>query len=103
MTRTPNNIYILNEIEEERCCLGKEDETWIWNMRMGHIHFDNLVKISKKQVVREMPKITKPTNIMCKHCQHGKQNLNSIQRNTIQQNHWRLYTLIYVGPREQKD
>jgi hypothetical protein len=26
MTRTPKNIYILNEIEEERCCLGKEDE-----------------------------------------------------------------------------
>jgi hypothetical protein len=73
MTRTPNNIYILNEIEEERCCLGKEDESWIWHRRMGHIHFDNLVKINKKQVVREMPEITKPTNTMCKHCQHGKQ------------------------------
>ena len=40
---------------------------------MGHIHFDNLVKISNKQVVREIPKITKPTNVICKHCQHGKQ------------------------------
>jgi len=40
---------------------------------MGHLHFCNLVKISKKQVVREMPEITKPKNILCKHCQHGKQ------------------------------
>ena len=40
---------------------------------MGHIHFENLIKISNKQVVREMPEITKPTNVICKHCQHGKQ------------------------------
>jgi hypothetical protein len=40
---------------------------------MSHIHFDNIVKISKKQVVREIIEITKPTNTMCKHCQHGKQ------------------------------
>jgi hypothetical protein len=25
--RTPNNIYILNEIRKEICCLGKEDES----------------------------------------------------------------------------
>ena len=40
---------------------------------MGHINFDNIVKISKKQVVGEIPEITKPTNVICKHCQHGKQ------------------------------
>jgi hypothetical protein len=40
---------------------------------MGHIHFDNLVKVSKREAVREMPQITKPTNTLCKHCQQGKQ------------------------------
>jgi hypothetical protein len=40
---------------------------------MGHMNFDNLVKINTKQVVRDMPKITKPSNIICKQCQHGKQ------------------------------
>jgi hypothetical protein len=53
VTRTPNKIYILNEIREERCFLGKEDESWLWNRRMGHIHFDNIVKIIKKKVLRE--------------------------------------------------
>jgi hypothetical protein len=40
---------------------------------MGHIHFDNLVKVSKKEAIREMPHIMKPTNTLCKHCQQGKQ------------------------------
>ena len=35
-------------------------------------HFDNLVKVSKREIVREMPHITKPTNTLCNHCQQGK-------------------------------
>ena len=46
---------MLDEIKMERCCLGKEDESWFWHKRMGHIHFGNLIKISKKQAIREMP------------------------------------------------
>jgi hypothetical protein len=33
---------------------------------------NNLVKVSKKEAVREMPQITKPTNTLCKNCQQGK-------------------------------
>jgi hypothetical protein len=40
---------------------------------MGHMHFDNLVKVIKREAVREMPQIMKPTNTVCKHCQQGKQ------------------------------
>jgi hypothetical protein len=39
---------------------------------MGHIHFDNLVKVNKNKEVREMPQIMKPTNTLCTHCQQGK-------------------------------
>jgi hypothetical protein len=73
IARTSSNIYVLSEIGNEKCYLGKEDESWLWNKRMGHIHFDNLVKVSKREAVREMPHITKPTNTLCKHCQQGKQ------------------------------
>ena len=68
-TRTPNNIYIMNEIIKEKCCMGKEDESWLWHKRMCHIHFDDLIKINKKKNKREMPKITKPSDTICKHCQ----------------------------------
>jgi hypothetical protein len=27
---TSSNIYVLNEIVNEKCCLGKEDEGWLW-------------------------------------------------------------------------
>jgi transposase InsO family protein len=57
--RTSSNIYVLSEIGNEKCCLGKEDESWLWHRRMGHI--------------QKFPQITKPTNTLCKHCQQGKQ------------------------------
>jgi hypothetical protein len=71
--RTSNNIYVLSEIGNEKCCIGKEYESWLWHRRMGHMHFDNLVKVNKREAAREMPQIAKPTNTLCKHCQQGKE------------------------------
>jgi hypothetical protein len=73
IARNSNNIYVLSEIGNEKCCLGKEDESCLWHRRMGHMHFDNLVKVSKREEVGEIPQITKPTNTLCKHCQQGNQ------------------------------
>jgi hypothetical protein len=69
----PNNIYILNEIGKERCFLGRENERWIWHRRVGHMNFDNLVKITNKEAVREMHEVSKLGSTMCKQCLHGKQ------------------------------
>jgi hypothetical protein len=52
--RTSSNIYVLSEIGNEKCFLGKEDEIWLWNQRMDHIHFDNLIKVSKREAFREI-------------------------------------------------
>ena len=49
------------------------DESWLCHRRLGHLNFDNLVKISKNEVVRDLPKIVKPLNSICKHRQHEKQ------------------------------
>jgi len=69
---TPNNMYILDEVKGEKCCMGQIYQSWIWHKRMGHTNFDNLVKISKKQAVRDLPLIVKPSYPICKHFQHGK-------------------------------
>jgi hypothetical protein len=53
--RTSSNIYVLSEIGNVNCCLGKEDESWLWHIRMGHIHFDNLTKVNKGEAVKEIP------------------------------------------------
>jgi hypothetical protein len=71
--RTSRNIYVLSEIGNEKCCLGKEYESWLWHTIMGHVHFDNLFKVNKREAAGEIPQITKPTNTLCKHCQKGKQ------------------------------
>ena len=47
--RTSRNIYVLSEIGNEKFCLVKEDEGFLWHKRMGHINFDNLVKVNKKE------------------------------------------------------
>ena len=72
-TRTPENVYILNTKLNEECHINLVDESWLWHRRMGHINFDNLVKVSNLGAVRNLPKITKPSNPMCRHCQLGKQ------------------------------
>ena len=72
-TRTPQNIYMLDKVNQVNCYTGKEDECWLSHRRLGHINFDNLVKISRNKAVREMPKIKKLVNTTCKQCQHGKQ------------------------------
>jgi hypothetical protein len=70
--RNLGNIYVFSEIGNEKCFLGKEDESFLWKRRMGHIHFDNLVKVGKREAVREICQITKPINTLCKHYQQGK-------------------------------
>jgi hypothetical protein len=54
-SRTSNNIYVLSKIGNQKCCLGKEDESWLWHRRMGHMNFDNLVKFTKREAIREIP------------------------------------------------
>jgi len=37
--RTPNDVYILNIEQEEKCCMIQINKKFIWNIRMGHIGF----------------------------------------------------------------
>jgi hypothetical protein len=52
---------------------GKNDEIWLWHKRLGHLSFNQLVKLGRKSVVQDMPKISKPENVVYKSCQFGKQ------------------------------
>jgi hypothetical protein len=80
-TRNPNNIYVLNEIGKEICCLGKENESWLWHRRMGRMNFNNLFKINRKEAMKEIPKISKLANTLCEHCLQGKQTRTKFKSN----------------------
>ena len=75
--RTLDNVYILNKIQEDKCYLSQTDECWLWNKRMGHTSFDNLINISKINVVRDIPKLFKTNHAVCGPCKHGKQTRTS--------------------------
>lgn len=66
--RTFGNSYTLTQNLEGSCFLGKQDEDWLLYKRLGHISFDNLVKIYSKKVVRHIPNITKPSNTIYDSC-----------------------------------
>jgi hypothetical protein len=53
--------------------MSQIDESWLWNGRMGHLIFDNLIKASKNGVVKDIPKFIEPSDPDCKQCQLGKQ------------------------------
>jgi hypothetical protein len=71
--RTPKKVYILDAKLNEECHMNLVYESWLWHRRLGHINFDNLVKVSNLGAVRNFPKIIKLSNTMCRHCQLGKQ------------------------------
>lgn len=64
-TRSKGNVFQLNPTEMT-CLVVKFDKSWLWHRRFYHINFDNIVKVSRTFVVRDFPKITNPTNVVCK-------------------------------------
>lgn len=76
--RTHGNIYNLldssnNERNEGMCLMGQIEDNWLWHKCLGHINFDNLVRISKYQNVRGLLVLSKPENVVCSRCIKGKQ------------------------------
>jgi hypothetical protein len=64
---------VLKENRKE-CHLRKHDESWLWHKRLGHLNFDQLIKLKKLEAVKYLSRISKPQDSMCKPCQVGKQN-----------------------------
>lgn len=76
--RTKGNIYNLHEITNSSkdghfCFMSQVEESKLWHKRVGHINYDNIVKIIKNQNVKNMPVISKPSRNNCKECHQGKQ------------------------------
>ena len=75
VARREGNIYILDfELQKTACCLAAIDtDPYVWHRRLGHAHMDLLNKLSKKKLVRGLPKIKYVKTEVCSACQLGKQ------------------------------
>lgn len=71
-TETKGHIFRFNS-GEKTCLIAHIYEIWLWHKRLCHVNFDCIVNISSTKAVRDLPKIVKPHNSICKECQMGKQ------------------------------
>ncbi|KAL8097244.1 hypothetical protein AgCh_030390 [Apium graveolens] len=71
VARREGNIYILDfELQKTACCLATLDtDPYVWHRRLGHAHMDLLNKLSKKKLVRGLPKIKYVKSEVCLACQ----------------------------------
>jgi len=53
--------------------LQKEDDTWLWHMRLCHIHMHHLNRLNRKQLVEGLPKLKFEKDKICEAFQRGKQ------------------------------
>jgi hypothetical protein len=101
-TRTPNNIYILDE-KKENCYLGNEDESWLWHKRLGHINFENIIQLNKKETIRDLLSMKNLISFICKQCQHGKQ--TRVRFKTKEHSTTKTFKIVHVdvcGPMRTK-
>ena len=70
-----NNIYTINlSISNNlKCLVVSQEACWMCHRRLGHIHFDLITKLNRKQLVRGLPLIKCEKDRICDACQHGKQ------------------------------
>ena len=79
--QTRSNLFYL-DMEDVACLIVKLDDVWLWNKRLCHVNFDNLINIRKMKKVRGLPKLKKPNNTMCKQYQLRKMTKSSFKRKT---------------------
>ncbi|CAL2256157.1 unnamed protein product [Prunus armeniaca] len=73
--RSKDNCYSIqvNENKSLVCNRANDDVMELWHRRLGHINFRDLLKLSKKECVRGLPKLSGKSAGVCGACQLGKQ------------------------------
>ena len=94
---------MLKENREE-CHLRKHDEIWLWHRRLEHLNFDHLIKLKNLEAVKDLPKISKPQDSVCKPYQVGKQNMRQLKSKsfTSTEKPLQLVHMDLCGPSKQE-
>ena len=81
------NIYMVDlddlPIQKGQCLVAMEakiDETsWLWHRRLGHASMYLISKLSKRNLVKDLPKLNFEKDKICSACQLGKQTKSSFK------------------------
>jgi hypothetical protein len=57
VNRGSNRLYVLQVQVAHLLCLAarRDDEAWRWHEPFGHLHFEALKQLDKREMVRGMP------------------------------------------------
>ena len=68
------NIYLIEpaKLDSESCFLSMYDNLFSWHKKLGHVHFNHLEKLSKKNLVNGLPKFSIKNDIKCDSCLKNK-------------------------------
>ncbi|KAJ0532731.1 putative RNA-directed DNA polymerase [Helianthus annuus] len=74
INRSVNRLYRISLKVTKPICLGAhmDEEAWLWHTRMGHVNFNVLEYMARKDIVIGMPCINNPKQ-MCEGCMVAKQ------------------------------
>jgi hypothetical protein len=70
------NVYKINfsELVDQKviCLLSMNDKKWMWHIRLRHANWRLISKLSKLQLVKNLPDIDYHSDALCGVCQKGK-------------------------------
>ncbi|XP_040361901.1 uncharacterized protein LOC121049269 [Rosa chinensis] len=107
--RSTDNCYHIqaNESSSVQSCLSVKstEETYeLWHRKMGHVNYQDLLKLSSKQCVRGLPNLRGKTDKICGECKIGKQTkaphrvINSTTTSTVLE----LLHMDLMGPAQSE-
>ena len=76
--RSSNRLYkLIVESDRDMCLLTKKEEvSWLWHSRLGHVNFQAMQLMSKNNMVRGIPSFYQPKEV-CRGCLLSKQTRKS--------------------------
>ncbi|KAE8676644.1 hypothetical protein F3Y22_tig00111582pilonHSYRG00249 [Hibiscus syriacus] len=74
VSMSKNRMFLINIQNDVAKCLKScyKDASWLWHLLFGHLNFGGLELLSKKEMVKGLPRINHPDQF-CEGCLVGKQ------------------------------
>ena len=82
-----NNIYVVDLCDSkafnEKCLASVNDDTWLCHRRLGYASMHTISKLSKKNLVKGLPKLAYQKDLICDACVKGKHQKSSFQSKNL--------------------
>ena len=71
------NIYMIDiehDMHHEKYLSVLDSNSWLWHRKLGYAHMKLISTLSKKDLVKRLPKLEFVKDQVCEYCEFGKTN-----------------------------